>query len=63
MRYQGSWYEEHYTVGGEHDAAIDQLAYLLSVSFMTVSRLKLRPIWDPLREHPGLLTRYSVAQK
>ena len=55
------------TLVGDHDAAIDQLAYLLSIlSEMTVHRLRLDPTWDPLREQPRfreLLTKYSVAQK
>ena len=57
---------EIYTLVGDHDAAIDQLAYLLSIpSDMTVHILKLNPVWDPLREHPRfkeLLAKYSVAQ-
>jgi len=57
---------EIYTLVGDHDAAIDQLAYLLSIpSDMTVHILKLNPVWDPLREHPRfkeLLAKYSAAQ-
>ncbi len=56
-----------YTLVGDHDAAIDQLAYLLSIPCgMTVHRLRLDPVWDPLREQPRfkeLLAKYSVAQK
>jgi len=55
-----------YTLVGDHDAAIDQLAYLLSIPHeMTVHRLRLDPTWDPLREQPRfkeLLAKYSVAQ-
>ena len=42
-----------YTVVGEHDAAIDQLEYLLTIpSLISVPRLKFQPVWEPLREHP-----------
>ncbi|MEE9118561.1 MAG: hypothetical protein V3U02_08215, partial [Calditrichia bacterium] len=56
-----------YTLVGDHDAAIDQLAYLLSIPCgMTVHRIRLDPVYDPLRGHPRfkeLLAKYSVAQK
>ncbi|TDI86497.1 MAG: tetratricopeptide repeat protein [Caldithrix sp.] len=55
-----------YTLVGDHDAAIDQLAYLLSIPCgMTVHRIRLNPVYDPLRGHPRfqeLLAKYSVAQ-
>ena len=55
-----------YTVVGEHDAAIDQLEYLLTIpSLISVPRLKFQPVWEPLRQHPRfkeLLAKYSVAQ-
>ncbi len=42
-----------YTVVGEHDAAIDQLDYLLTIpSIISVQRLKFQPEWEPLRQHP-----------
>jgi len=42
-----------YTVVGEHDAAIDQLEYLLTIpSIISVPRLKFQPVWEPLRQHP-----------
>ena len=43
-----------YAVVGEHEAAIDQLAFLLSIPSQEVSVpiLKLDPIWTPLRDHP-----------
>ena len=42
-----------YTMVGEHDAAIDQLEYLLSIpSWASAWDLRLDPVWDPLREHP-----------
>jgi TolB-like protein/Flp pilus assembly protein TadD len=38
---------------GEHDAAIDQVEYLLSIPFdMSIWDLRLHPRWDPLRDHP-----------
>ncbi|MGH7752595.1 MAG: tetratricopeptide repeat protein [Gemmatimonadales bacterium] len=42
-----------YTMVGEHAAAVDRLAYLLSVpGHLTVAWLKADPTWDPLRGHP-----------
>jgi serine/threonine-protein kinase len=54
-----------YTMIGQHDAAIDILERLLGVparpdwgtrpdvqSGVTVPKLRLEPIWDPLRDHP-----------
>ena len=42
-----------YTMVGEHDAAIDQLEYLLSIpSWWSAWDLRLDPRWDPLRDHP-----------
>jgi hypothetical protein len=38
---------------GEHDGAIDQIEYLLSVpGEMSIPLLRLDPAWDPLRDHP-----------
>ena len=38
---------------GETDAAVDRLEYLLSIpSPLSVSLLRLDPIWEPLRAHP-----------
>jgi len=52
-----------YTVVGEHDAAIDQLEYLLTIpSIISVPRLKFQPVWEPLRRHPRfkqLLEKYG----
>ena len=42
-----------YTVVGEHDAAIDQLDYLLTIpSIISVPRLKFQSVWEPLHKHP-----------
>ena len=42
-----------YLLIGHHDAAIEQLEFLLSVpSRMTAAKLRLSPFWDPLRDHP-----------
>ena len=42
-----------YILVGEYDQAIDQLEYLLSIpSYVSIWRLKLDPLYDPLREHP-----------
>ncbi|CAN5673117.1 hypothetical protein BH20VER1_BH20VER1_06600 [soil metagenome] len=42
---------------GEHDRAIARLERLLRTPYgaypITVGRLRLDPIWDPLRQHPG----------
>jgi tetratricopeptide (TPR) repeat protein len=45
-----------YTLVGEYDAAIDRLAYLLSIpagNSVTAAMLELVPSWDPLREFPA----------
>ena len=53
-----------YTMVGNHEAAIQQLDYLLShPSWISVTLLKLDPRWDPLRKNPkfeALLARYEV---
>jgi len=42
-----------YIITGEHDKAIELLEQLLSIpSYVTKSRLKLDPDYDPLRDHP-----------
>ncbi len=42
-----------YAMVGETDAAIDRLEHLLSIPGpLSVSLLRLDPIWDPLRDHP-----------
>jgi len=44
---------EIYATTGEYEAAIDRLEYLLSIPYlMTVSVLRLDPLWGPLRSHP-----------
>jgi hypothetical protein len=58
--------EEHARIlaqAGEVDAALDEIEQLLAgPSFLSVHRLRLDPIWDPLRTHPlfqNLLERYE----
>ena len=42
-----------YAMVGEYDAAVEQLAYLLSIpSHISVPLLRLDPKWDALRDHP-----------
>jgi serine/threonine-protein kinase len=53
----GSWLIKHlaliYTMVGEYDKAIDQIAILLSIpSELSIPLLQLDPAWDPLRNHP-----------
>ncbi|UCC83991.1 MAG: tetratricopeptide repeat protein [Gemmatimonadota bacterium] len=45
------------TMTGQHNAAIDQIDFLLSVpGFMSVALLRLDPRWGPLRSHPRFQT-------
>jgi serine/threonine-protein kinase len=52
-----------YTMTGEHDLAIDRIEDLLSMpGMLTIQLLKLRPVFDPLRDHPRfqeLIEKYS----
>jgi serine/threonine-protein kinase len=52
-----------YALVGEQELAIEQLDELLSrPSDVSVSLLRLDPIWDPLRDNPrfqALLARYE----
>jgi serine/threonine-protein kinase len=42
-----------YATVGEHDAAIEEVEYLLSIPvYFSVWELRLDPVWDPLRDHP-----------
>ncbi len=42
-----------YTMVGEHDAALDQIEYLLSIpSNVSIPYLRLDPRWKPLWDHP-----------
>ncbi len=44
-----------YTVAGEYEEAINQLEYLMSIAsgdIVSISVLRLDPMWDPLRQHP-----------
>jgi len=54
---------EIYVMVGEHEAAIEQLEYLLSVpSRWSIRFIQVDPVWDPLRDHPrfqALLERYD----
>ena len=53
-----------YLLVGEHDLAIDRLAYLLSIpSPLSANLLRLDPFWEPIRDHPKfkqLLQKYSA---
>jgi serine/threonine-protein kinase len=55
-----------YATVGEADAALDRIDELLSIpSELSVSRLRVEPDWDPLRDHPrfqALLEEYEVIQ-
>ena len=42
-----------YVMVGEHDAAIDELEFLLyKPGWISIPILRLDPAWDPLRNHP-----------
>ena len=42
-----------YVMVGEHDAAIDQIEFLLSIPGpLSIPLLRLDPAWNPLRNHP-----------
>ena len=50
---------------GEAPAALDEIQRLLArPSELSVHTLRLGPLWDPIRDHPGfraLLARYAAA--
>ena len=52
-----------YTLVGEHDAAIDQLEFLLvNPTFYTSPLIRMDPIWEPLHDHPrfqALMDKYG----
>jgi serine/threonine-protein kinase len=52
-----------YAMVGEHDAALDQLEYLISIpGELGVGALRLDPAWAPLRAHPrfqALIRKHS----
>ena len=52
-----------YTLVGEHDAAIDQLEFLLvNPTFYTSPLIRMDPIWEPLHDHPrfqALMEKYG----
>jgi serine/threonine-protein kinase len=42
-----------YTMVGEYDEALSHIDYLLTIpTDLSVKRLELDPVWEPLREHP-----------
>jgi serine/threonine-protein kinase len=44
---------EIYVMVGEHEAALDQLEYLLSIPCpISPPLLRADPLWDPLRDNP-----------
>ena len=53
-----------YSWFGEHDAASDQLDYVLSIPSETnVGYLRVSPWWDHVRDHPrflALLDKYDT---
>ncbi|MFZ5981663.1 MAG: tetratricopeptide repeat protein, partial [Candidatus Zixiibacteriota bacterium] len=50
---QLNWLALIYTFVGEKDLALDAVDSLLSIpSFVTVPKLKIDPVYDPLRDHP-----------
>ena len=53
-----------YAIVGEHEAAIDKLAYLLSIpnDVVSVSLLKIDPTWNALRDHPRFKALLSVGK-
>jgi TolB-like protein/Flp pilus assembly protein TadD len=55
-----------YAAAGKLDSALDRIDDLLSTrSLLTVARLRLEPIWDPLRNHPRfqeILEKYGEEQ-
>jgi hypothetical protein len=55
QRTNHTWFlAEAYVMLGEYDAAVDQVRILMaSRPPLTASFLRLDPIWDPLRDHPG----------
>jgi hypothetical protein len=55
--YQGYYREwdlaRIYVMVGEYDAAVDRLAYLVSIpGYLTPAWLRIDPTWDALRSHP-----------
>ena len=53
-----------YVMTGEYDAAIDLLEHVMSIPFdlESVATLRIKPNWDPLRDHPrfqALLEKYE----
>ncbi|UCD93865.1 MAG: protein kinase [Candidatus Zixiibacteriota bacterium] len=54
---------ETFVIFGEYDAAVEQLEFLLSIpGFVTMSYLRLDPLWVPLRDHPRFKEMLGEAQ-
>ena len=52
-----------YVMVGEHDAALDQIEYMLSIpGILTPSTLRIDPRWDPLRKYPRFQKLISQQQ-
>jgi len=50
-----------YAMVGEYDDAVELLELLLSrPSDLSVALLRLDPVWDPLRDHPGFLRLLQI---
>jgi hypothetical protein len=56
-----------YTVVGEHEAALDQIEYLLTnPSWISAPFLEMDPRWNPLRDNPRfqtLLEEHETSQR
>jgi serine/threonine-protein kinase len=52
-----------YTMVGKRDSAIDQIESLLDApGRMSISMLRLDPVWEPLRNHPRLKKRIEAGK-
>ena len=49
---------------GEGEAAIKRLRHLLSIpSGISIARLKIDPVWDPIRNDPGFQQLLTVKER